>query len=1107
LIKEGKFIVNKQSYKNYEVYSLLALERDYPVENKYLKSSVNPTLFRSVPVIIKDFSNADTDFSISETLPLLYFSFIHPQQLFLLDDLITIVYVLTVVLLFWIWKKSKWALSTWKLLTIKIVGYLCLRIIIYCFPAESMGSQSFLFSPSYFASSIWTGSLFDFIVTIVIISSTINEIVSNRNVKEFIVITLGNRFKGSEIFIFLLLIILLFSVFHLYYSILTSVILNSSSPINFIDHWVWDIPQFFTIIMVLMLSWSFFFTIHPIYRIIVRLIERKRIQFSWFIFPLIIISILYFVIENQEGRLLFIAFVFYSVLILLAKFPLELVEMRYASFLYLFTFSIVSSFIISIGLYFKGTNRLNQQKKKFAQNILYERDEITEFLLYDVSKGIRKDALIREKFSMPLTDWSMIENKVNRYYITNYFVDYSIRILLFNSSGSLVNQGENYLDFNLYLDDVVYASKYIRERDIYIYSDKISGIRKYISINKIKNYDRPVGYVVVELTSTKYNKNRVFPELATDSRYIKDEGLYFDYAIIRDNQVESTNGLFNYNENFIKTFSSKKISFSYDFKWKDYHHYVVKNDASSWLVISSPYAMAELLLTESSIYFSLHILVILLFILFYMIRLKQNKIAIGFATKIQLYVNLAYFVPLVIVSLVTLGFVNRNNEVTIEDTFLQVSEKLSSIISTQASTDGNLKEEKITGLLENSDLIKIQGYDINIFSTHGSLISTNHPEVFKRSIITERINPEAIHQLIEKNNQYIVLNERIGKLQFKSVYRWIRSSLDATPVGIIHMPFFESKEASLKQVIQFLKIIVNIFALSFIFLLILSYIVSVYLTYPLQLITQGIRKTGLEDNEPILWESNDEIGRLVQEYNYMLLKIEESKKQLSISEKESAWREMARQVAHEIKNPLTPMKLKIQYMLQRLRSDNAPMTLSEKEESYKSLITHIDTLSDIAGSFSSFYKLPELQLEDVDFKQTVTNVIDLHNNDQAQFLVLGNELNYRVWADAKMLNNIVNNLVLNALQSMPNQRNAILKFYFNTTEDTVIVELKDNGSGIPIEIQDKIFRPYFSTKYTGSGIGLALAKRLIEDMGGKIWFTTIEGEGTSFFIQLPRCEK
>jgi hypothetical protein len=416
----------------------------------------------------------------------------------------------------------------------------------------------------------------------------------------------------------------------------------------------------------------------------------------------------------------------------------------------------------------------------------------------------------------------------------------------------------------------------------------------------------------------------------------------------------------------------------------------------------------------------------------------------------------------------------------------------------------HINQALVTELLIESDLTRVEQLDINIYSNNGSLIATNQSEVFRKGILSSFIQPDVIAALLESRNQYIVTNEHAGSLSYKSIYRLIRVPGTGSIAGIVHLPFFESKEDVVKQISTYLKIILNIFSIGFIVLLLLSYLVAYYLTYPLKLITQGIKKTGLYDNEPIQWHSSDEIGRLVQEYNSMLVKLDESKSILAHSEKESAWREMARQVAHEIKNPLTPMKLKLQYLLHRLGIEDSKPSDEEFKQSFRTILTQIDSLSEIASSFSSFYKLPELQLEKVELNDLVKELVVLHQETESSgiYIHIPKQTTWIV-ADKKMVVNIMNNLLLNAIQSIPEGRLRKIDIFINQKVDCVLIEIKDNGTGIPVELRDKIFVPYFSTKYSGSGIGLALAKRLVEDMKGAIWFETTLEKGTSFYIEMP----
>ena len=352
-----------------------------------------------------------------------------------------------------------------------------------------------------------------------------------------------------------------------------------------------------------------------------------------------------------------------------------------------------------------------------------------------------------------------------------------------------------------------------------------------------------------------------------------------------------------------------------------------------------------------------------------------------------------------------------------------------------------------------------------------------------------------------------MLGERVGTFRYNSVYIAIKSYESDNLIGVLSIPFFESRQEVSQQLIEVLTTILNIFISIFLIFLFVSYLVSRWLTVPLDLITDKLKRTTLaEKNEPLEWKSKDEIGLLIGEYNKMLLKLDESKEALSRSEKESAWREMAQQVAHEIKNPLTPMKLSIQH-LQRAIKDKKDNIMEMAERSLQMLLEQVDTLNEIATSFSVFAKMPIPRNERFEFGEVVTRIANLHRSDASIIIdVAIPEHDVMVIGDRKLIGNILSNLVLNAVQSVPADRTPELTMRLGIEESMARFSLKDNGQGIPEEIRDKVFIPNFSTKYSGSGLGLAIARRGVEHAGGNIWFETIQEHGTTFFIELPLIE-
>ena len=330
-------------------------------------------------------------------------------------------------------------------------------------------------------------------------------------------------------------------------------------------------------------------------------------------------------------------------------------------------------------------------------------------------------------------------------------------------------------------------------------------------------------------------------------------------------------------------------------------------------------------------------------------------------------------------------------------------------------------------------------------------------------------------------------------------------------LGYVGIPFFDSEKELNTKLTELFTTILNIFTLMFLLFLGLAFVAARQLTAPLKLITEKLTQTTLTGENELLdyRSSDDEIGLLVREYNAMLTKLEASKRELAAQEKEAAWREMARQVAHEIKNPLTPMKLSLQFLQKAIaeRRANAEELIGRIAQT---LITQIDVLSDIATSFSTFTNLPAMRPERLDAAAILRRCAALHQpdtEDGALELHLPPDAEtgrYVVFADENLLVRTFNNLLINARQAVPDGREPHIQVSLEAVgAGSVRVAIRDNGAGIPEEVRDKVFVPNFTTKASGSGIGLAVAKRGIESAGGKIWFETEVDKGTNFFIELP----
>ncbi len=394
--------------------------------------------------------------------------------------------------------------------------------------------------------------------------------------------------------------------------------------------------------------------------------------------------------------------------------------------------------------------------------------------------------------------------------------------------------------------------------------------------------------------------------------------------------------------------------------------------------------------------------------------------------------------------------------------------------------------------------------DINLYSPSGRLIATSRPEVFSRKLEGSMIDPVAYGMLTSGGREEYIGVESIGTMNFLSAYLPFYNE-DNKLLAYLNIPYFTMQNLLTRETTNLLVTLVN-FAL--LFLLIMMWVavfLSERITSPLNMLQQAMASVAYgKKNEHISYNSRDEVGELVRQYNRMTDELEESASKLAQTEREMAWREMARQIAHEIKNPLTPMKLNVQQLLKSW-SDNVPDFDRRIRNFTDNQIEYIENLSNIASAFSSFAKLPVAEPAEVDILAQLNTTLAMFGQAENTTITLeSGKINKAVvMADREHLNSIFSNLLKNAIQSVPSGKNGVIRIVLSADNTHVRVKFIDNGTGIPGELIPKMFTPNFTTKSSGMGLGLSIVKRYVEGAGGKIWFTTEQDKGTVFTVEFP----
>lgn len=402
-----------------------------------------------------------------------------------------------------------------------------------------------------------------------------------------------------------------------------------------------------------------------------------------------------------------------------------------------------------------------------------------------------------------------------------------------------------------------------------------------------------------------------------------------------------------------------------------------------------------------------------------------------------------------------------------------------------------------------SGLSEVLTVDINIYSSQGMLVATSRPEIFQAGFGGYLINTVALEHIGHKGAMSFVDREHIGELAYMSVYMPL--VLEDGSSYILNVPYFTQNDELNLDIIIMVVIAINIAIMVMVLAFILSGVVAERVTKPLQLVNDKLKEMRVGGkNEKIDYCRRDEVGGLVRAYNSMVEKVEESVNELAKSERESAWREMARQIAHEIKNPLTPMKLNIQFMLRSLQIEDPEEFKQRFREVSGILIEQIDNMASIASAFSDFAKIPVAVREVFDVSEMLRNCGRLFEKN-VERLEYDIDAGLYIFADREQMHRVFVNILKNAEQSIPQDRSGVIEISVKQEGSKVAVRIRDNGSGIPEEIRGKVFEPNFTTKTSGTGLGLAIAHRIVESMGGVIGFVT-SGLGTEFFIMLEGAE-
>jgi signal transduction histidine kinase len=761
----------------------------------------------------------------------------------------------------------------------------------------------------------------------------------------------------------------------------------------------------------------------------------------------------------------------------------------------------LASLFIAFNLTWTNETKMNSERQKLAEELASERQIDTEKEYKKTIEKINNDPFLnRISHSKEGIDLSDFEYSMERKLFNGYWERYEMNFNLFDSNGRSIITKDNlqFKDLNLLIRDHCEPSKI--DNHIHYVRD-YTGQLSYVILQPFYNDDSAKCYLSATLKSKKIPEGIGFPRLLISSKASVLKSLEkYSIAKYHKRKLVSKYGEFGYPSSpFILPENSRKGYINYG----GYNHYILKQTQNDAIIISTRIFTIFEVLTSFSYVFTFFGVLLLPFY-FYRNGKSLFRNTISLALKIQLLL-----IGIVFFSLFAFGW---GSGVFVQNQYNEFTNKIinEKLVSLETELKNKIGEMKYLDVYENGNYInflltklsRVFVTDINLYDPDGHLLATSRPKIFNIGLIGEQMNPQAFSQLKIQNKSEFSHQENIGELSYVSAYLPFFNS-EGKLLAFVNLQHFGQQQELENQIQQFLVAIINVFMLLLAISVILAIVMSNWVTKPLRLLQTNLSSIRFgKKNQSILYDKKDEIGVLVEEYNKKLIELEQTAEQLAKSERESAWRDMAKQVAHEIKNPLTPMKLSIQQMMRVFEKEN-PSAKEKIDRLAYSLIEQIDGLSKIANEFSNFAKMPVPILEKLELIQVLTNVISLFENPKVKIQLKAQESEIYIDADKDQIIRAINNLLQNALQAIETKNDGLIEVGVTKEDDFCKIVVSDNGIGIPEERQNKIFVPYFTTKSTGTGIGLSITKQIIENHQGQIYFSSDENIGTVFTIELP----
>jgi two-component system nitrogen regulation sensor histidine kinase NtrY len=901
-------------------------------------------------------------------------------------------------------------------------------------------------------------------------------------------------------------------------NVVRSLVADSRISFNVVDFFSLGPYTVIGFLVLALLTLSFYYFTRVLYRVMFPAFEGRML---YLYFGLAIMGLLYLTIRSGNRVVLFhlpvlIWLLCYTALVSRGHFFINRFRISIAGVLFwIFVFS------ISLAIVILAENRQKEVQFRKSMAVLY--DELTdpagEHMLSTALAYLDNDFLLANfsRFQDPQLNHVLRDSIISES-IMGYLNRYETKIFVFDANNNPVNNSDSasFAELNNLFS---VQSRSTSVPDLSYYETAYNQFT-YITKRKIRDSTQAAGTFFIVSTPRKYNSEAIYPELfrRTGQSDAENSNIYA-YAIYKNKLLVRSSNKYSFRINL----AAREVPVEeYERRTNDgFDELWYRASGNKVVVIAKQKdTLLESITLFSYLFCAFLFLVGILRFLLFLLQASDDWRKLQFwqlNIRSQVHGTIIFIsiFSFLVIGVATISFFvtryQRNNVDRLSRTAGIVVQELQKRVLAGKPIGANLTEEDSLGGQGLQALInevaQIHNVDVNLYDPEGALQVSSEPEVYKQGLLSTRMHPMAWYNLARLRKVQYVQEESLSSLRYMSIYAAITNKKGQV-YAYLNIPYFLSQIDLNQEISNFLVTIINLNAFIFLVAGIIALFITNRITQSFSLIGDKMRAISLgQQNEEIEWARNDEIGVLVEQYNRMVRQLEQSAAALARSEREGAWREMARQVAHEIKNPLTPMKLSIQY-LQRAVNTNQPNVQELTSSVAKTLIEQIDHLAKISSDFARFANIGNRHLETFDLHEVLQSLEGLYiTNPKIKWEWHRMPEPLPVYADRTHMVRLFTNLLTNAVEACVSKEECRILLREFHLEKLVRIEVHDNGEGIPEDMRDKIFTPNFTTKTSGTGLGLAMCKSIAEQAGGTIWFETEKGKGTTFFVELPLAEE